>query len=160
MKDEDQQARIEDMLVSLRRLVGTPAPSATRPPDPVAPDPVSPDMAPPQAPQEAPLTRQEPAARKTVVLGPDLRCDRPDPGATEAGPANAPAAEPPETTAPEPRSNLFADATAPAADPELRLLVSALLREELSGPLGERLSAGLRELVRAEIARALADTPR
>lgn len=42
------------------------------------------------------------------------------------------------------------------ADEALRLLVSALIREELQGELGERITRNVRKLVRREIQRALA----
>ncbi len=55
--------------------------------------------------------------------------------------------------------DIFADAGYPAADPfdedRLREMVRDLIREELQGPLGERITRNIRKLVRAEIARAM-----
>jgi hypothetical protein len=52
------------------------------------------------------------------------------------------------------------DATTDAApaidDAQLRALIATLLREELQGPLGERITRNIRKLVRREIERALA----
>jgi hypothetical protein len=51
----------------------------------------------------------------------------------------------------------IAPSVAPAIDDEqLRALIAALLREELQGPLGERITRNIRKLVRREIERALA----
>lgn len=51
---------------------------------------------------------------------------------------------------------LFAE-EAPILDPEaLRLMVAEILREELQGPLGERMTRNVRKLVRSEIRRAFA----
>jgi hypothetical protein len=51
----------------------------------------------------------------------------------------------------------IAPSDAPAIDDEqLRALIAVLLREELQGPLGERITRNIRKLVRREIERALA----
>ncbi|MEM1007073.1 MAG: hypothetical protein AAGK26_16860, partial [Pseudomonadota bacterium] len=47
--------------------------------------------------------------------------------------------------------------TGPTMDEEdLRALISDIVRQELQGPLGERLTRNLRKMVRREIQRALA----
>ncbi|KFI32237.1 hypothetical protein CDV50_05790 [Haematobacter massiliensis] len=52
--------------------------------------------------------------------------------------------------------DLFADETSELGDEHLRMLVAEVLREELQGPLGERMTRNVRKLVRAEIRKALA----
>ncbi|SFR03359.1 hypothetical protein [Poseidonocella sedimentorum] len=42
-------------------------------------------------------------------------------------------------------------------DPKLRALISQIIREELQGSLGERMTRNMRKLVRREIARSLAE---
>ena len=52
-----------------------------------------------------------------------------------------------------------ADSTDDPSSPEdaaLRALVREILREELAGPLGERITRGVRRLVRTEVATLLA----
>lgn len=85
-------------------------------------------------------------------------------------PAPAPAMDPPPAP-PEADSHAMDWADAPAAsasalpldddlpsvdEETLRDLIRDILREELQGPLGERITRNVRKLVRAEIARALA----
>ena len=52
----------------------------------------------------------------------------------------------------------------PTEDPDLRNLVTEIVRQELAGELGERITRNVRKLVRREIARAMtgadADEPR
>ncbi len=46
----------------------------------------------------------------------------------------------------------------PTEDPDLRNLVTEIVRQELAGELGERITRNVRKLVRREIARAMAGT--
>ena len=63
--------------------------------------------------------------------------------------AKAPEAPSEETTGPD-------DAASTAIDPaDMRPLISSLIREELQGELGERITRNVRKLVRQEIQRAL-----
>ncbi len=55
-----------------------------------------------------------------------------------------------------PEAGMFDDADVLIDEESLRLLVRDILREELQGPLGERITRNVRKLVRAEIARTLA----
>jgi len=57
--------------------------------------------------------------------------------------------------APAPRA---ADSTvaSPPDEAALRAMVQQILREELAGPLGERITRGVRKLVRTEVAALLA----
>lgn len=66
--------------------------------------------------------------------------------------ASARAAKPAE---PEPESDIFAEDDGYYDETVLRDLVRDLIREELSGTLGERITRNVRKLVRAEINRAL-----
>jgi hypothetical protein len=53
-------------------------------------------------------------------------------------------------------ADMAADGAAGLDDAQLRALIATLLREELQGPLGERITRNIRKLVRREIERALA----
>ncbi len=92
--------------------------------------------------------------------------------APEAAPVTEPEPEPEPEPAPEPakaepaaapEAAAQADPTAPAVaalaalpdDEAMRLLVSRLIREELAGELGERITRNMRKLVRREVKRAL-----
>lgn len=82
----------------------------------------------------------------------------------EGGPAASPdAALQPDVEGPQPQApvTLPAGMAAPSIDPVmLRLLVSAIVREELQGSLGEKLTDRIRQLVRREIEIAMRDRPR
>lgn len=62
---------------------------------------------------------------------------------------------------PEPQEDAFEDAPAQMLDEAtLREIVRDVLREELQGPMGNRVTRNLRRLIRAEIARAFAQDQR
>ena len=61
----------------------------------------------------------------------------------------------PNSSAPEPEADMFAEDDGFFDETVLRDLVRDLIREELSGTLGERITRNVRKLVRAEINRAL-----
>ncbi len=65
------------------------------------------------------------------------------------------AAPPPEGK--ESETNLFAAPVEEFDDSALRALITELLREELQGALGERITTNIRKLVRTEIRRALTE---
>jgi hypothetical protein len=69
--------------------------------------------------------------------------------------SKAPAPEAPKPEAPKPEADLFAEDEGYFDETVLRDLVRDLIREELSGTLGERITRNVRKLVRAEINRAL-----
>jgi len=52
--------------------------------------------------------------------------------------------------------NLFADPVDYTDSAVLRAMIAEVVRDELRGPLGERITHNLRRLVRQEVARALA----
>ena len=68
--------------------------------------------------------------------------------------ADAPVAQTPKT--PEPPEPLATEPEVAEIDEDaLRVLISAVLREEFQGDLGERITRSIRKLVRQEIKRAL-----
>jgi hypothetical protein len=83
--------------------------------------------------EEAQFRRTPPLAPDSLLLTTDMRVDAPEP----APPGTPAAAAPPDTEM-------------------LGELVRQVLREELEGEFGSRLSANLRKLVRREVGRALA----
>ena len=100
------------------------------------------------APAPAPETEPEPEPEAEPAPEPEARTASPLP-------------LPPEARSPVPKAERFADAKpAPTAAPidkeALRPLVNRLLREELQGEIGERITRNVRKLVRQEIQRALA----
>lgn len=62
---------------------------------------------------------------------------------------------------PEPPSQRPTTEAPPPDEAALRTLVREILQEELAGPFGERITRGVRKLVRTEVAALLAarDTP-
>lgn len=62
---------------------------------------------------------------------------------------------PEEELMPAPQAEPAPD-NAPAEDAQLRALIRDVLRDELEGPMGERVTRNLRKLIRSELARALA----
>ena len=109
---------------------GDEAPMMTDAPALPAPDNVHPFVAPPPAPTPAPVEAE-----------------------TAADPA--PADEATQETTDDP-GLLAEDATAILDEAALRELVAQILREELQGVLGQRITRNVRKMVRAEIAQALA----
>jgi len=69
--------------------------------------------------------------------------------------ASARKSQSPESSEPEPEADMFAEDEGYFDETVLRDLVRDLIREELSGTLGERITRNVRKLVRAEINRAL-----
>lgn len=83
------------------------------------------------------------------------RCD--SAGSAPLLEAPAPEARAPEALAPEPEVRDRTTPEAPALDEGLlRALIADVVREELAGETGRRITSNLRKLVRAEIARAMA----
>jgi hypothetical protein len=75
-----------------------------------------------------------------------------DPAPEPQVPGMAAAAPAPVTTA-----ETDADTTEILDEEALRAIIARVLREELQGPLGERITRNVRKMVRAEIARALSE---
>jgi hypothetical protein len=142
-------------------------------PDPPAAAPrPAPDGPPPGVAPDRPAGPKAAAAAEVLPLATPQPGEPPPDGPHRNGPwpdapgsAGRPAAQ---ATAPGPdTADAWEDAPpAPARDPGadgevideavLREMVRDILREELQGPLGERITLNIRKLVRAEIARALA----
>ncbi|PRY94445.1 hypothetical protein BCF33_0033 [Hasllibacter halocynthiae] len=175
--DPEIEPEIEDVLASIRRMVsedakgGDPDPgSGERPPvTPLGPSPAAPGalvLTPDfrvhggQAGREDPragITEEEPRAGRT-------------PSAEAAGEREATAgAEEAESADPAKRAEEGAPLDEDAlrdvvrellreelAGGDLRLLIADVLREELQGALGERITRNVRKLVRREIGQALA----
>ena len=116
----------------------------------VAPEP-TPDVIPGWAQQEDPGTSDDDPAETTAAFGtiePDLAWA----DAAEASVIASLESDPTEDDAdlqPEDEAMLFNEEV-------LRELVRDILREELAGKMGERITRNIRKLVRAEIARTLA----
>lgn len=87
--------------------------------------------------------RRAGAAQGVILLTPDMRVDVPD--TMTAGEILTAGIEP-----------MPARSTAPILDEEaLRGIVNAIVREELQGELGDRISRNLRRLIRREIGQIL-----
>lgn len=149
----------ELVMVPPAAAVAPPVVEAAPAPPPVTPEPAS--YAEPfafAAPAPAPddLARLEAAIRELEVQIPPAA-----PAAaacTEPAPAVEPPAPPPESaTAPQPAPapEIVGDDVAFIDEDDLQILVARIVREELRGQLGERITQQVRKLVRAEIARAL-----
>ncbi len=149
-----------DVLSSIRRLVAegseTHPPAAT--PDPLVLTPALRVVAAPESVPPAPFMEAEEgwlpegqAALETsstvVSFGPTA----------PSAPRDEPAAEEPPVLRDESLPDAPAQAEAPHAldEEHLREIVRAVLREELQGPMGERITRNIRKLVRAEIHRAI-----
>uniref|UniRef100_A4WU50 Uncharacterized protein n=2 Tax=Cereibacter TaxID=1653176 RepID=A4WU50_CERS5 len=149
-----------DVLSSIRRLVaeGSEATPAAATPDPLvltpalrvvpAADPVPP--APFMEAEEGWLPEGQAALEtsSTVVsFGP----------AALAAPRDEPSAEEPPVRPEEALPEVSAEPEVPPAldEEHLREIVRAVLRDELHGPMGERITRNIRKLVRAEIHRAI-----
>lgn len=91
----------------------------------------------------------DPATRAEIVLQPDI--DGPD---TAFGSADD-AAEAPELDDTDPQGPIHSAAVGTLDDAALRALVSDIVREELQGVLGERITRNVRKLVRREIHRLM-----
>lgn len=166
MSEAMTNSEIEDVLSSIRRLVAQESRASARPGDPragrerlvlTAEHRVDPGAGPrPQEPGAAaadePQARPAPAAA-AAPLAATLDELEAALAATPVAPvATGPAAEAAATAAPN----------APAAaaeididEADLQRLIARLVREELRGQLGEKITLQVRKLVRAEIARAL-----
>jgi hypothetical protein len=155
MSERMTNVEVEDVLASIRRLVlegtGTSVAGVPRPADSVRP------LSPPVAralPRVSPAEPAPDAAGGRLVLTPALRVAQ-APEGVEARP-DSPVVFRRHAPEPEPESEP-APATL-ASDPDaLRALVAEVVREELAGELGERITRNLRKLVQREIARALAE---
>ena len=179
MTDKSETPGAEDVLSSIRRLVSdgerrgptpaTPAREAAPAEDPGSAEPRlvltdalrvagdgSDHTSAPQAPEPAPSEDRaaEPDdASLAAALGPVVRSEIVQQlGVSKATPGGAPGLPTAATTAEE---------GAPTAEgrvipeAELRAAVAALVRQELQGPLGERITRNVRKLVRREIHRVL-----
>lgn len=159
MSDPLSQPEIEDVLSSIRRLVShevarakserlilTPALRVVGdgPADPAAPVVAAPsaDAIPAPAPAAPPATDGE-----------DLRA-RVQRAMTPSEAPDADAASP----TPDAATATASESADPALDDAaLRGVIAEVLRDELRGALGERMTRNIRKLVRAEVARALAE---
>jgi hypothetical protein len=112
------------------------APPAAADPEPVAP------AAADAAPEPPGTTAPDLAALEATVR--DLEAAIPGGGAT---PGSAPPTGP--------RAEIVGDDVAFIDEADLERMVARIVREELRGQLGERITLQVRKLVRAEIARAL-----
>lgn len=107
-----------------------------------------PDGSEPSALTASAEPKREAAAPRPATSGPDA--DRPaDVGAADD---SGPEQEPEDWD----EGLSLAESDTVIDEEALRDLVAELVREELQGPLGERITRNVRKLVRAEIARALA----
>ncbi len=153
MSDPLSQPEIEDVLSSIRRLVShevarakserlilTPALRV------VGDDPAEPAADATRAPTPAP-------AAGPATDGDDLRV-RVQRAMTPSDAPDGDAASP----APAPATATASGSAGPASDEgALRGVIAEVLRDELRGALGERMTRNIRKLVRAEVARALAE---
>ncbi|MBD3764242.1 MAG: glycerol-3-phosphate dehydrogenase [Rhodobacterales bacterium] len=158
MSERMTNVEIEDVLASIRRLVsedGRTAPRRGAGPDKlvltsalrVVGEPAPPDAGSAAQPEEPVAGRPEPLAPEPEVLEPT---DRPEDLLDwHDDPTPAAAAEVLDDTADPEVADFVIDEEA------LREMVRDILREELQGALGERITRNVRKLVRAEIARAL-----
>jgi hypothetical protein len=153
MSEAMTNSEIEDVLSSIRRLVAQDA----KPPVDRLVLTAEHRVAPAEPPVELPDAPAIEAVR-TVTLEPA----GPPPGATP---------QPPGTDSPDSAARVDAEHPEAAAAPrervpaepedtlideaELARLIARLVREELHGQLGEKITLQVRKLVRAEIARAL-----
>jgi len=108
------------------------------------------------APRMAPAEAEAPAALSTASAQPSTQAEA-ESGVTAAA---APAMTDGINIEADPTTAIGTELAAPkvtslANEAELRLLVADVLREELKGPLGERITRNVRKLVRREIAQAL-----
>lgn len=143
-------SRVADLIAADAPGAG-PASSFAEPfvqPDP-APVPHS-EAARPPTDLEAAITELEAALGPADPAEFSARDNRDSP--TEA---ESPVAEPPAARMPE--AEIVPDDVAMIDEDDLQNLVARLVREELRGQLGERITQQVRKLVRAEIARALDD---
>lgn len=121
--------------------------------------------------EPAPARSAAPADGEAAISDADFRPepaeDAEDDGETQsgrpqpAGPDTAPAADPAETVVEAAFTGAALETLAETGDSYLdedglRDLVASIVREELQGPLGERITRNVRKLVRREIHRALA----
>lgn len=170
-KDEPSLAEMA-LVADLADLVAAETPAEAAPP-------ATGGVATPEEMAEAAPVKSGHSRRIRVGKGTVLRRDKPKaetdaPGTMVPEPAPEALADLPETPAPvEPFPELSPAAAAPAPEPtaltdvdgipvslldedQLILLLRRVIREELQGVLGERITRNVRKLVRAEIARALA----
>jgi hypothetical protein len=167
-----------------RPPVPRPAPPAASTSTPCSQPPAAPEGTPPDHPAAPDDLLEQRIAELEAMLGLSPAMVEPDEGdpalappavrhrpEPAAAPAHA-APEPPHAAAPpreaEPvEAQTRKDDRPDRLDPEgsdpgildearLRAMVRDILRQELQGPLGERITHNIRKLVRAEIARALA----
>ncbi len=125
-----------------------PAAAAGQPPQDAGANPFAP------IPTAASAQADPPAADHLPETGPVRSAPEPVAEAVAAPFAHrAPAPMPPPVAAP---FLAIEDEDGPLDEEALRDLVRDLIREELQGPLGERITRNLRKLVRAEVQRALA----
>lgn len=151
---------------------------------PAAPDPAPSRPRPPVLELVASTAPQAPEAPAAAPLVLTPAADEPpdsDPAAAQPAAVDTEAAAAEPAAIPEPLTDSAAEPAGPAADRDadrweaaepgayfapapdddvideetLRDIVRDILREELQGPLGERITRNLRKLVRAEIARAM-----
>ena len=121
------------------------APPANSPPQPAAAHVFPVTGASPAAAPSAPFDGQGDGSARALSM----------PEADVAAPESAAAASvAPETS---PRDGEEEDATVILDEAMLREIVAKVLREELQGPLGERITRNVRKMVRREIARALSE---
>ena len=166
-RDEAPEDEAEVLVLSSdMRVDAPPSPSETPAeapaPEPV-PEPAASETAAPSEPEPTPAPEAPPPAAESP---------RPEPVAPEpvAPAAAAPSPAAPSPAAPSPAAasagpsvrDAFSEDAArlPAAvrsEAALRALVREILREELSGELGERVSRNIRVLVEREIRRILAE---
>lgn len=173
MSEAMTNSEIEDVLSSIRRLVAQEA----RP----APERV-PERAPDRAPERLVLTPEQRVAQANLTVAPEpVPAPAAEPPAVDRagleaaiseleavlGPAPRPEPVPESGSESAPRAAPAPEAAAEMAEPEpepdfalideddLQRLIARLVREELRGQLGEKITLQVRKLVRAEIARAL-----
>lgn len=151
----------EPVMVPPAAAVAPPVVEAAPAPPPVTPEPASyaePFAFAASAPAAAPadLARLEAAIRELEVQIPPAA---PAVAATPEPAPEAPAPQPESATAPQPARapEIVGDDVAFIDEDDLQILVARIVREELRGQLGERITQQVRKLVRAEIARALDD---
>ncbi|KFI34276.1 hypothetical protein CG51_03960 [Haematobacter missouriensis] len=138
------------------------APPADIPEDPVeepAEIPVEePVETPPDVPDEIPL--EDPGAEQMEFSSAIGRIEAeaqtylPEEVRLDQGSKDVPSAAPPDL---DDDIGLFADDRSVLDDEHIRMLVAEVLREELQGSLGERMTRNVRKLVRSEIRKAFAE---
>ncbi|NYS24187.1 hypothetical protein HUK65_04210 [Rhodobacteraceae bacterium 2376] len=167
MSDSLSPREIEDVLSSIRRLVSQEAALARAPSDRLLLTPslrvVNTNGMPeaangPASPQPTAADAGQPDGESVNAAVRRIAAENRGAAGSAPGGADAQDAEAGAPSMPQPRPDAEeAPADVVIDEAMLRDLVAQILREELHGTMGERLTRSIRKLVRAEVARALSE---